>query len=130
MEGASSAKLTLGAPQVDGNTVALWHMEETGTTTGTTLYDATANANNVTTVGTPSPVDGIFGKARKFKGSGSSDCLRANGSNNFVFAGDFTVDLWMKTTATVEEGLFGTTNEALWTSDAWAFKYLNSTLIF
>ena len=63
---------------MDGNTVALWHIEETGTTTGTTLYDETANNNDATTTGT-TVVDGIFGKARKF--NGTSDYVTDAGVN-------------------------------------------------
>ena len=93
-EGSGSTKLTLGAPQIDGNTVALWHFEETGTTTGTYLYDETANNNDATTTGT-TVVDGILGKARKF--NGTSDYLSAADSANWAFGtGDFTIDLWAK----------------------------------
>ena len=67
MEGASSTKLTLGAPQIDGNTVALWHFEETGTTTGTYLYDETANNNDATTTGT-TVADGILARRGSLMG--------------------------------------------------------------
>ena len=92
-EGSGSTKLTLGAPQIDGNTVALWHFEETGTSTGTYLYDETANNNDATTTGT-TVVDGIFGKARKF--NGTSDYLSVADSANWNFGGgDFSVDFWV-----------------------------------
>ena len=92
-EGAGSTKITLGAPQIDGNTVALWHLEETGTTTGTTLYDATANAKNGTTTGTPNVVDGIFGKARYF--DGVDDYVNI-GSSVTSAVDNFTLSAWFK----------------------------------
>ena len=78
-EGTGSANLPSALRRIDGNTVALWRFEETGTTTGTFLYDATANANNATTTGT-TVVDGIFGKARKF--NGTSDYVSVADSDN------------------------------------------------
>ncbi|KKT91319.1 MAG: hypothetical protein UW91_C0034G0002 [Parcubacteria group bacterium GW2011_GWF2_45_11] len=99
-EGSGSTKLTLGAPQVDGNTVALWHMEETSGT-GAYIKDSTANANNATPTGT-TVVDGIFGKARKF--NSSSDYLTSGTVatyKNFHGAADtsgfkWTIDFWTK----------------------------------
>ena len=93
-EGSGSTKLTLGAPQVDGNTVALWHMEETGTTTGTYLYDETANNNDATTTGT-TIVDGIFGKARKF--NGTSDKVSNNPPASLPSGANArTIEAWAK----------------------------------
>ncbi|KKT20933.1 MAG: LamG domain protein jellyroll fold domain protein [Parcubacteria group bacterium GW2011_GWB1_43_8] len=93
-ENTASMKVELGAPQVDGNTVALWHFEETGTTTGTYLYDETANNNDATTTGT-TVVDGIFGKARKF--GTVNDYIRVADNSSLDFGnGDFAVDFWVK----------------------------------
>ncbi|MEK7104734.1 MAG: LamG domain-containing protein, partial [Patescibacteria group bacterium] len=76
MEGTGSLKIEMGKASSTVNTgvVALWRMEETGTTTGTYLYDETANNNDATTTGT-TVVDGIFGKARSF--NGTSDVVSA-----------------------------------------------------
>ncbi|RJQ30478.1 LamG domain-containing protein [Candidatus Parcubacteria bacterium] len=95
-EGTASTKLTLGAPQIDGNTVALWHFEETGTTTGTYLYDETANNNDATTTtATTRPVDGIFGKARYM--SSQSDFLSLSPSTNIPTGTSArSVDFWAK----------------------------------
>ena len=73
MEGTGSLKIEMGKASSTAGT-SLWRFEETGTTTGTTLYDETANNNDATTTGT-TVVDGIFGKARKF--NGSSDYVSA-----------------------------------------------------
>ena len=74
MEGTGSLKIEMGKASTTAGTVALWHLEETGTSTGTYLYDETANNNDATTTGT-TVVDGIFGKARKF--NGTSDVISA-----------------------------------------------------
>jgi len=104
MEGSGSMKLEIGKSQIDGNTVALWHFEETGTTTGTTLYDATANNHDATTTSNPAVVDGIFGKARKFDGvddyvsmPDSADLSFGNGTTD----SPFTVSAWVKTDSSV-----------------------------
>jgi len=66
-EGAGSLKLTTGIPQVDANTVGLWHLDETGGT-GAYLKDSSANANHGTPTGT-TVVNGISGKGRSFNGN-------------------------------------------------------------
>ena len=124
-EGTGSAKLTLGAPQIDGNTVALWHFEETGTTTGTYLYDETANNNDATTTGT-TVVDGIFGKGRKF--NGSSDYLTVPDSANWNFGtGAFTIDFWVKTSYTggSTQVLAAHGNEVAWANIGWQINNIN-----
>ncbi len=52
MEGTGSLKSTIGALQVDANTVGLWHFDETETGTGSTAYDSTTNNHHATTTGT------------------------------------------------------------------------------
>ncbi|MBT3730276.1 LamG domain-containing protein, partial [bacterium] len=101
MEGSGSMKLELGKSQIDGNTTALWHFEETGTTEGTTLYDATTNNNDATTTSNPAVVDGIFGKARLF--DGVDDYLTVDDSADWdivASSGDFTIDFWVNHTVT------------------------------
>ena len=92
MEGTGSLKIEMGKASTTASTVALWHMEETGTTTGTTLYDSTANAKNGTTNGTPTVVDGVFGKARSF--DGVDDYVNI-GSSVMSVIDNFTVSAWI-----------------------------------
>ena len=54
IEGTGSEKLQIGAPQVDANTVALWHMEETSGT-GAYLKDSAS------TTASPNVGDGADG---------------------------------------------------------------------
>ena len=61
---------------------------------------------------------------------GTGDCLQNIGSSDFAFTGDFTVDTWIRTTSTSDIELYGTTNEAAWTADAWHFGYNNGSLTF
>src|SRR3989338_3421330 len=92
MEGTGSLKLEMGkaSSTVNTGTVALWHFEETGTTTGTYLYDETANNNDATTTGT-TVVDGIFGKARKFNGTSDYVTMLALTGGTAVTSVDFWV---------------------------------------
>jgi|GEM_PF-3859719 len=89
VEGNGSMETVLGTPSAaDGNTVGLWHMDETGGS-GAYIKDATANGNNGTPTGT-TLVEGISGKARSF--NGSSDKI------DILFtwpSGDFTVEMWI-----------------------------------
>lgn len=90
-EGTGSKKIQTGASQVSGNTVALWHMEETG---GSSAYiKDSAGSNNGTPTGTTS-VDGISGKGRSF--NGSSDYIAFSDSDDWTWPGDFSVDFWIK----------------------------------
>jgi hypothetical protein len=91
IEGTASEKLTLGAPQVDANTVALWHLEETSGT-GAYIKDSTANANHGTPTGT-TVVDGFFGKARRF--NGTSDVIRASVNASMEYNNSFTFEAWI-----------------------------------
>ena len=99
MEGTGSLKIEMGKASSTVNTgvVALWHFEETGTSTGTYLYDETANNNDATTTGT-TVTDGIFGKGRKF-----------NGTSDYVSAAALTggtavqsIDFWVYPQTTTE----------------------------
>jgi hypothetical protein len=74
VEGSGSLKLTTGIPQVDANTVALWHLDETGGS-GAYIKDSTANANNLTLSGT-AVANGTSGKSRSF-----------NGTSNYLYTG-------------------------------------------
>ena len=76
----------------DANTLLLFHMDETS---GTTVTDASGNANNGTANGT-TIVGGRFGNGRSL--NGTSDCIST--SNNFTNPNTFTIELWFKTTTT------------------------------
>jgi len=89
-EGTGSLKVEMGKASTTAGTVALWHFEETGTTTGTYLYDETANNNDATTTGT-TVVDGIFGKARKFNGTSDYVTMLALTGGTAVTSVDFWV---------------------------------------
>ena len=103
-EGTGSLKIKMGMASTTANTVALWHFEETGTSTGTYLYDETANNNDATTTGT-TVVDGIFGKARSFDGDG--DYVSVADNDGWDFTGDVTIDFWVKpTNLSVNNGFF------------------------
>ncbi|MBS4027668.1 MAG: hypothetical protein KGZ58_03430, partial [Ignavibacteriales bacterium] len=69
----------------DINTVALYHFDET---TGSTVIDASGNANNGTAVGT-SIINGKFGKARSYSGSDRVEVSAFNPT------GAFTVEAWV-----------------------------------
>jgi len=89
-EGTGSLKVEMGKASTTAGTVALWRFEETGTSTGTYLYDETANNNDATTTGT-TVVDGIFGKARKFNGTSDYVTMLALTGGTAVTSVDFWV---------------------------------------
>lgn len=93
MEGSGSLKQIIGQPQADGNTVGLWHLDETGGT-GAYLKDSTANANNGTPTGPPAVVNGFSGKARSF--NGSSDYIEMPDSVSLrIGVPYFTFEAWI-----------------------------------
>ena len=92
LEGNASQKIETGRPLIDGNTVALWHLDETGGS-GAYIKDSTANANHLTPTGT-SVSQGFTGKARSF--SGGSEYLRED-SISPNLSGDLTIQTWFKT---------------------------------
>jgi hypothetical protein len=98
-EGSGALKITNGTPQVDGDTVALWHLDETnGDNDGDDIFDATANNNDGEFVGTnvaTAVADGISGKAREF--NGSDDYVSISDSNSLdIGTSDFTIEAWVK----------------------------------
>ncbi|MEI7426123.1 MAG: LamG domain-containing protein [Candidatus Moraniibacteriota bacterium] len=119
-EGTSSMKVEQGKSQCDGNTVALWHLDETGGT-GAYLKDS-CGTNNGTPTGT-SVVDGINNKARSF--NGSSDYVTVPDSDNFNFGtGDFSIDFWFN--PTVDTGMMDIINMAAASSYS-PFRILRNT---
>lgn len=97
VEGTGSMKVTTGTSQVDANTVALWHLDETnGDLAGNDVFDETTNNNDGEFNGTniaSAVVDGISGKARSFNGSDDYvDC----GSDSSLKPSNFTIETWIK----------------------------------
>jgi len=94
MQGSRSEILVTGKPQIDSNTVALLHLDETNGS-GAYLKDSSKNTNNGTPTGT-TPINGISNNARNF--NGSSDYITLpSGFNDFTSG--FTVELWAKPTS-------------------------------
>jgi hypothetical protein len=103
-EGTGSMKATIGAPQVDANTVGLWHMEETG---GSSAYikDATANANNGTPTST-TVAEGVYGKARLFDDSDDYINIDDNNALDITAGTSGTVEAWIKPNANEADNWF------------------------
>jgi len=92
IEGTGSEKLEIGVPQVDYNTVGLWHLDETGGT-GAYIKDFSANVNHGTPTGT-TVVKGFAGKARSF--NGTSDRILV-GDSTSLKPSNITIEAWIKT---------------------------------
>lgn len=88
-EGSYSQKTTFGQPKVDENTIALWHLDETGGS-GAYLKDSSGNGYHGSPIGT-TVVDGVSGKARDF-----------NGSDYFNFSSSVASDMGGASAVTVE----------------------------
>ncbi|MFC5270244.1 LamG-like jellyroll fold domain-containing protein [Adhaeribacter terreus] len=71
--------------------VGYWEMEETN---GNTLFDASANANNATTVGNPIKVAGVAGQALQLNGSNQYATVPSSASLNINNA--ITLAAWIK----------------------------------
>jgi len=99
VEGAGSQKIIMGAPAVDGNTVALWHLDETG---GSSAYikDSTSNASDLTPTNT-TVVSGFYSKSRNFDGSGDFLSIVDTATLDFAAANNFTVEGWIKHNGTI-----------------------------
>ncbi|MBI3384566.1 LamG domain-containing protein, partial [Candidatus Gottesmanbacteria bacterium] len=103
MEGTGALRLAVGSPQVDANTVGLWHMDETSGS-GAYIKDATANANHGTPTGT-SVVDGFYGKARSFNGTSDYITVAHSSSINFEITNPFSIEAWVKAANTSDSAL-------------------------
>ena len=91
-EGDGSIRARIGVPEVDTNTVGLWHMDETGGT-GAYIKDYSGNSNHGTPTGT-TYVEGKVGGARSFNGSSSN--IKLGSSTNANVTGNITVEGWIK----------------------------------
>jgi hypothetical protein len=84
-----------GAQSVKGS----WHLDEGS---GTTAYDNSGYNNDGNLVNGPAWVDGKFGKALSF--DGVNDYIDAGNSSSLNFGtGDFSVELWIKTSQTEQD---------------------------
>jgi hypothetical protein len=90
-EGTSSMKIEQGKSQCDGNTVALWHLDETGGT-GAYLKDS-CGTNHGTPTGT-TVTDGINNKGRSFNGT-TGDYVNI-GNNTALQLQTFSLEVWVK----------------------------------
>jgi hypothetical protein len=94
-EGSASQKLNIGGAQLDSNTTGLWHLDETS---GTSAYikDISGNNTSCTPYGTV-VTNGIFGKARWFDGSVSTNYVNCTTINAALKTSDITLQAWIKT---------------------------------
>ncbi len=93
----SSMQLTTGKPGSDLNTIAIWHLDETGGA-GAYIKDSSGNNNHGTPTGT-AVTEGTSGKARSF--NGSSDYISIGSTANLSPTSQVTVEAWVKTSSTV-----------------------------
>jgi len=94
IEGTKSEKIVTGQSKVDANTVALWHLNETGGS-GAYLKDSSGNSNDLNSYSSSSVVaKNSYG--RSLAGNTSS-YLAKSGMTNFP-TGNLTIELWVKTT--------------------------------
>ena len=97
---------------------------------GASFIDSSASAHAITAIGnaTQSATQSKFGgKSGYFDGTG--DYLRMAASSDFAFTGDFTMDVWINTTYTGVQKIWGTSNESAWTVDGWHWGYQNGNFI-
>ena len=80
--------------KVDQYTVSLWHLDETGVGTGTTLYDSSASNNGITTGTTV--VNGISNKARSLLSA--TDAITIPNSSSWNTPP--TIEFWAKRSST------------------------------
>ncbi|MCX6122023.1 MAG: FG-GAP-like repeat-containing protein [Ignavibacteriales bacterium] len=88
--GSITPTTLLGEYATDANTVLLMHMDEAA---GSTVYDASTNANNGMATGT-SVVEGRFGKARYFDGGANYIDVPNSATIDFP-SGAFTCEMWL-----------------------------------
>ena len=118
MEGTGSMKIKTGAPNVDANTVGLWHLDETNSGVGATVYDSSGNGNNGVLSGTAPAADGLTGKGRNFDagsriGLGNDSTLNPTGA--------ITIETWFKASS------FGSYNplvSKMYTDGVWSSPYV------
>lgn len=91
----SSARLKGQSYSPDGNTAALYHMDEGS---GTTLGDASPNGNNATAVGAPSYTDTNLGKGLAL--NGTNQFATAPNSPSLSMTGQQSLEGWIKPSQT------------------------------
>jgi hypothetical protein len=96
--------------QPDGNTVALWHLDEVagaggvGPNNAGWFRDATGNTNNNGTAIGTSLAEGKIGKGRNF--NGSSDYINTGTGLNSITSLPVTIEAWIKPNATSAVTIF------------------------
>ena len=113
--------------ETDANTVLFLHGDEIP---GSTSIKDSSLSGKAVTATNDAKISGVgkIGNSVYFDGTG--DGVRVDGNADFVFAADFTIDTWIRTTSTANMHFYGTTNESAWTTDAWHIGYFNSSLVF
>jgi hypothetical protein len=108
--------------QADGTASGSQNHEFRDSSTNNLLI--TRNEGN-TTQGSFSPFSRPDGEwSNFFNGtSAASAIVTAANANLSIGTGDVTVEFWMNTRLAVDNGLFGTTNEAAWNDNSWSFVY-------
>ena len=97
MEGTGSLKATMGAPQVDANTVALWHLDETSAGNGA--------VSTFLTSGTYTPVSSnIEVLVVAGGGGGGSDMGGGGGGGGVTYNSSYAVSPGVPITVTVGNG--------------------------
>jgi len=108
--------------------------------TDNTITDASLNKYPLSITGTPtirafSPFVPAYitptTYSNLFTGTGSTARQISTVANaNLAFGtGDITFECWINTLSTNNMGMWGTTNEAAWTSSSYAFNYSNGTIV-
>jgi len=93
IESTGSLRVDQGQLNSDSDTVALWHLDETGGT-GAYLKDSSGNSNHATPTGT-TLVDGKSRFARNF--NGTSDYILVSNSSELNFVSQpYTIEAWIK----------------------------------
>jgi len=106
IEGTGALELQAGISQVDSNTVAMWHFDETnGDIAGYDVFDSSPNGNHIEYYTTPTLDTGIAGNARNFDAS-SSHALALT-SSSLELSNQGTIELWINPDTLSQENFAG-----------------------
>jgi hypothetical protein len=112
-------------------TTLLLNTSSTNGAQNNTFLDSSTNnftitRNGNTTQGTFTPFSHT---GWSYYGPGSSQLSTVANPNLAFGTGAITFECWINTTSTSNMGMWGTTNEAAWTSNSYAFNYYNGDII-
>jgi hypothetical protein len=93
-ENSASTKYTTGRPEIDGSTLGLWHLDETGGT-GAYIKDSTSNAYDGTPTGGITTVNGLSDKAKNFSSTNYISLGNISMVDNLA---NVTVEAWVRPT--------------------------------